>query len=528
MTMTKRSPDADSGVIIEPLYQAGPPTPIVIEILDEDAPEDRYTRLRQLGWDMELLRTASVLVVGAGALGNEVLKNLALLGVGRILVVDMDRIEDTNLARSALFRPGDVGRLKAEVAAERVRDLNPDVAIMACTGTVQEAIGLGVYRRMDLVLGCLDNRQARLDVNRACWCTATPYIDAGLHEINGDVQVFIPPVTACYGCTISAEARKQATDRHACLRVKIGESKPTIPTAPTIASMMAGWQTQIAVKHLHGLRIPAGERLALYGLPDEIERYRLSSNPACRDHAPENLIDEGTIVELPCRAAEITLAAFVALAQEAAHLGPEGSVAFDFDVVLTGFCNTCGVGKSFFRRQTALTLAEITCDQCGDVLDLETEYQFDGTEPYADRTLAELGVPPLHLVTGKNWQRRHYVALELSGDHADFFAGSAAHNPKQLAVRIAGVTGADRTCWLPKRLTTADILLWQAEAWGLPDPPVGSSYRLRNQTQGFAYGPSETLEGRGTRPGARLTIETVLEVVAPAQGTLEVVLPARD
>ena len=144
MTMTKRSPDADSGVIIEPLYQAGPPTPIVIEILDEDAPEDRYTRLRQLGWDMELLRTASVLVVGAGALGNEVLKNLALLGVGRILVVDMDRIEDTNLARSALFRPGDVGRLKAEVAAERVRDLNPDVAIMACTGTVQEAIGLGV------------------------------------------------------------------------------------------------------------------------------------------------------------------------------------------------------------------------------------------------------------------------------------------------------------------------------------------------------------------------------------------------
>ena len=66
-----------------------------------------------------------MLVVGAGALGNEIIKNLALLGVGRVFVADRDRIERSNLSRSVLFREADCGRSKAEVAAERARELFP-------------------------------------------------------------------------------------------------------------------------------------------------------------------------------------------------------------------------------------------------------------------------------------------------------------------------------------------------------------------------------------------------------------------
>ena len=80
--------------------------------------EDRYERFRLIEWwNQDRLKAASALVVGAGALGNEVAKNLALLGVGRIWIADFDRIETTNLTRSALFRGSDVGKWKAQVLA---------------------------------------------------------------------------------------------------------------------------------------------------------------------------------------------------------------------------------------------------------------------------------------------------------------------------------------------------------------------------------------------------------------------------
>src|SRR6059058_1419185 len=89
---------------------------------------DRYSRLRLIGWwDQERLRAAKVLVVGAGAIGNEVLKNLALVGIGQVVVIDCDEIEDSNLTRSILFRREDRDKSKAIAAAEEMRRINPDV-----------------------------------------------------------------------------------------------------------------------------------------------------------------------------------------------------------------------------------------------------------------------------------------------------------------------------------------------------------------------------------------------------------------
>src|SRR6516162_3801638 len=84
---------------------------------------DRYARHRLIPWwDQELLSLSKVLVVGAGALGNEVLKDLALLGVGHIMVVDFDVVELSNLSRSVLFSDSDIGRPKAQAAAEATRN----------------------------------------------------------------------------------------------------------------------------------------------------------------------------------------------------------------------------------------------------------------------------------------------------------------------------------------------------------------------------------------------------------------------
>src|SRR5512145_2087818 len=103
-------------------------------VIDDD---DRYSRLRLIAcWDQQKLRRASVLVVGAGALGNEVLKNLTLVGIGRIVVIDMDEIEDSNLTRSVLFRARDRGKSKAIAAAEACREINPDTTITPIHGNV--------------------------------------------------------------------------------------------------------------------------------------------------------------------------------------------------------------------------------------------------------------------------------------------------------------------------------------------------------------------------------------------------------
>jgi len=104
------------------------------------------------------------MVVGAGALGNEVIKNLVLMGVGYIYIVDFDTIEVANLSRSVLFRESDAGRRKAEVAAARAKEINPYVHVQYLHGDITHDVGLGVFRRMDVIIGCLDNREARLAV----------------------------------------------------------------------------------------------------------------------------------------------------------------------------------------------------------------------------------------------------------------------------------------------------------------------------------------------------------------------------
>src|SRR5437899_12932824 len=115
----------------------------VVLYLDDS---DRDSRLRLIRcWDHERLRAAKVLDVGAGAIGNEVLKNLALLGIGQVWVIDLDEIEDSNLTRSVLFRHEDCGKSKAIAAAEEMRNINPDVRVTPIHGNVVTDLGLGLF-----------------------------------------------------------------------------------------------------------------------------------------------------------------------------------------------------------------------------------------------------------------------------------------------------------------------------------------------------------------------------------------------
>src|SRR5256885_1731373 len=117
---------------------------IAPESLAEPA-ENRFERFKLIGWwDQSRLSRARVVVVGAGALGNEIVKNLALLGVGNLFIADMDRIENSNLSRSVLYREADSGAAKADTAAKAARSIYPEIHAHAFHGNVVYDLGLGV------------------------------------------------------------------------------------------------------------------------------------------------------------------------------------------------------------------------------------------------------------------------------------------------------------------------------------------------------------------------------------------------
>src|SRR5215468_11754277 len=111
--------------------------PATVRIGQEEVHEDRLSRFRLLPWwDQKTLQAARVLVIGAGALGNEILKNLALLGFERIVVVDLDRIEESNLSRAILFNSEDVGLFKAEAAARSFNRIAPQARVRPIVANV--------------------------------------------------------------------------------------------------------------------------------------------------------------------------------------------------------------------------------------------------------------------------------------------------------------------------------------------------------------------------------------------------------
>lgn len=378
------------------------------EIFLDDA--DRYARLRLIRWwDQDRLRRAKIVVVGAGAIGNEVLKNLALLGVGQVWVVDFDRVEASNLARSVLFREADRGRSKAEVAARAMREINPDVQVHAIDGNVVTDVGLGLFRDANLVIGCLDNREARLWVNRCCWKVGTPWIDGGIEEINGVVKVFVPPDGACYECGMTENDYRLINLRYSCPQLRREEMHAgKVPTSPTIASMVGGLQVQEALKLLHELPVDAGHALVWNGVASSFYKTAYQRREDCLSHETYS-----EPIELPWAAQHATAHdLFNAVTEE---LGSDGEcrILLDRDLV-TAFECTCGHSWPVLRSQFLVEQADAKCLRCDQVAKPRMVHSVESGSPLAGEKLCSLGIPKYDIVCVAN--ERTEVAILLAGD----------------------------------------------------------------------------------------------------------------
>lgn len=379
----------------------------------------RYDRHHLLeGWDQERLTQSRVLVAGVGAVGNEVAKLLALIGVGHLILVDFDRIEMSNLTRSVLFRASDVGQSKAQTAAERARDLNPDITVRAVCGNLEFDVGLGVYRACDVVIGCLDSINARLALNRICLRAGIPWINTGIEATIAEIALYggagsDPNANtnndACFECAMSPEMWERRNQRFSCGGLHSDLPENAVPTTATVASLAAGFAVNEALLLLRGRKnreketgLAFGQKLFLSVAPYGLQTVNLPRSGECLAHE-----FWGPVHTVGQRAREITPAQL--LRQEGLT---NGVVELGFDLLTHMRCLYCGREEEILKPLEACSLALNQCPHC----DMPTRQPATTAwlaidSPFADRTLAALSIPEHQILTLKDETGRRYVQI---------------------------------------------------------------------------------------------------------------------
>jgi molybdopterin/thiamine biosynthesis adenylyltransferase len=216
--------------------------------------EDILDRSRRIDWlDFDRISHCRVLMIGAGAIGNEVAKDLALSGFRDISIVDMDHVVRSNLNRCVFFSPEDArkGRMKAEVVADGASALSPNLKCKAMVGRIQDQPS-GIFSRRDIVLGCLDNIEARIHANAHAYSAGKPYIDGGMEGFIGKVMVVRPPDGACLQCGMNRSHAKIASLRFSCTGKDVVFFEPKLAAEITTTSIVAAVMVREALKAVSG------------------------------------------------------------------------------------------------------------------------------------------------------------------------------------------------------------------------------------------------------------------------------------
>jgi adenylyltransferase/sulfurtransferase len=238
------------------------------ELTNEDM--QRYSRqimLEEIGFvGMEKLRRAKICVVGVGGIGNPIVTQLAAMGVGKLKIVDRDVVEISNLHRQHLYNEADIGKVKVEVAAERLKKINHHVQIEAVPLSITRYTAESIVKGMDIIIDALDTVDARYALNDACIKYNIPFIYAGALGMLGSVCTILPNKSACLRCMFPSLAE---------------EDMPTCSTEgvhPSILYLVAGIQVSEAVKIVTGQQPTLVNKLLYIDLNelsfDKIQMFR--------------------------------------------------------------------------------------------------------------------------------------------------------------------------------------------------------------------------------------------------------------
>lgn len=309
---------------------------------------------------------------------------------------------------------------KAITAARAAKEIYPELNVAAFQGNVVHDLGLGAFRWADLVVGGLDNREARLAINRSCLRVGRPWIDGAIEQIQGCARVFTPE-SACYECTMSERDWQLLQKRRSCnLLTRSEMEQGKTPTTPTISSIIAGVQCQEALKLLHGLPTIGGRGWVFDGLSSEAYLVEYQRKDDCYSHEP---IDE--FVALEASVATMRVADLLTMVRS--RLGADAELELTRDMLEGLACPSCGRTEPFFSSLGKIGMDRAVCPFCsGGRREAKTFYKLTGREDFSDRTFEELGVPPWDIVLARSAER--VVGFEFSADRARVLAPSLARS----------------------------------------------------------------------------------------------------
>jgi adenylyltransferase/sulfurtransferase len=179
---------------------AAPAAPVTLSN-EEIRRYSRHLIMPEVGIEgQKKLKSGRVLAIGAGGLGSPLAVYLAAAGVGTIGIVDFDVVDDSNLQRQILYGASDVGRPKLQAAAERLRDMNPNVRVVPYETRLDSSNALEIFREYDVVADGTDNFPTRYLVNDACVLTGKPNVYASIFRFEGQASVFWAEKGPCYRC----------------------------------------------------------------------------------------------------------------------------------------------------------------------------------------------------------------------------------------------------------------------------------------------------------------------------------------
>ncbi|MFX1571454.1 MAG: ThiF family adenylyltransferase [Promethearchaeota archaeon] len=269
----------------------------------ESIDSDKFDRQKRIfGWDQSKISNATVMVIGVGATGNEVVKNLVLTGIGKLILIDYDFINISNLNRCVLFneKSAQNKEYKVDVIKSACEQLNPDTSIMAIKKDLKD-INKKLYTKSDVICSCLDNVEARIEANNYAYYNDVPFVDSGIEEFYGSVQSVYSGEedAACLQCSISNTDLDIMWKKFSCTGQEIesenGETIAKMATIITTTSIIGGLQSQQVLKFLLGLdyfkehgkwhphigKPLIGKQLNYNGLLNQFRIVKKLKNPEC-------------------------------------------------------------------------------------------------------------------------------------------------------------------------------------------------------------------------------------------------------
>lgn len=378
----------------------------------------------------DVVREGRMFCAGAGALGNEVLKNLALLGVGEVWFCDFDDIDASNLAKSVLFRPSDIGRAKVEVAAERLEAMSPETKWVPMSADIRYEIGLGVFRRMDVLMSVVDSIDARVGFNRIAAALGKPWLDAGIGELSWRVACWDSKDHSCYECSMDKTMRQRQHLPYAPTCAPLAEAIRDMnrqPTSPLAAAMSGAMMAQEALKLLHQnrmenppeqLEMPNGNQFYFGGGSPYLEVQTRNQLEGCPGHDYW-----GEVHEEPGFTAEgTTLRELLEKGAELLGSKPQATaLQVGYDLVYEVYCHQCHTRSERFTPRRVRNL-DLSCPNCENE-EARPEYKraLRVMDKFADKKLAELGFPKLQIFLIFGAGKR--IAIELTGDVEEVLGG---------------------------------------------------------------------------------------------------------